>query len=168
MKRTLLLAAAGVGAALGVRSLIRRQRFFPLQDRTVLITGGSRGLGLVLARELVREGARLAICARDREELDRARRDLDSRGGKVFPWRCDVTDQWQVQEMVKAVQDRFGAIDVLVNNAGVIEVGPVETMTLDDYEEALKTHFWGPLYTILSVLPHIKRRRRGRIVHISS
>ncbi len=168
MKRTLLLAAAGLGTAWAMRRLIRQQRYDALQDRTVLITGGSRGLGLALARELVREGARLAICARDRDELDRARRDLDSRGGKVFPWRCDVTDQWQVEEMVKAVQERFGAIDVLINNAGVIEVGPVELMTLDDYEEALKTHFWGPLYTILSVLPHMKKRGRGRIVNISS
>src|SRR5438132_7328220 len=117
MKRTLLLAAAGLGAAWGVRSLIRRQRFFSLQDRTVLITGGSRGLGLVLARQLVREGARLVICARDEPELKRAFNEL-APYGPVLAIPCDVTDQDQVARMVQRARDNFGHIHVLINNAG--------------------------------------------------
>lgn len=167
-KDKLKLALAGAGALLATRALVRKLTEYDLDGKTVLITGGSRGLGLVMAREFAREGARLAICARDEEELDRARTDLVRRGARVMAVRCDVTDREQVGEMVRLVQERFGRIDVLVNNAGVIEVGPMEVMTLEDYEEAMKTHFWGPLYTTLAVLPEMRGRRDGRIVNITS
>jgi short-subunit dehydrogenase len=167
-KNWLMLAGAGAGALVVTRSLVRRMRELSFRSRVVLITGGSRGLGLVLARELVSEGAQLAICARDMDELERARIDLEGRGAQVLALPCDVTDRQQVDEMVRSVHDRFGRIDVLINNAGVIEVGPVEVMTVEDYEEAMKTHFWAPLYTVLAVLPEMRRRGEGRIVNISS
>ena len=163
-----LWAAAGLGGLLAARALLRRGREFDFQDKTVLITGGSRGLGLVLARELAQEGARLAICARDPQELERARADLVGRGAEVHVFPCDVTDRAQVAEWVRVCQHRFGRIDVLLNNAGVIEVGPIEVQTLADFEEAMRTHFWGPLYTILAVLPEMRRQRSGRIVNVSS
>jgi short-subunit dehydrogenase len=70
--------------------------------------------------------------------------------------------------MVEAVRQHLGPVDVLINNAGVISVGPAETMTLEDYEDAMKTHFWGPLYAMMAVLPGMRERRAGRIVNISS
>ncbi|HUE80479.1 MAG TPA: SDR family NAD(P)-dependent oxidoreductase [Pyrinomonadaceae bacterium] len=167
-RKIVATAALAAGAALATRSVLRRIRKYDLKGKTVLITGGSRGLGLVLAREFAEQGARVAICARDREDLDRARVDLQSRGAEVFTVPCDVTNGSEVEELIALVRDRFGRIDVLVNNAGVIQVGPLEVMTLKDYEEAMKTHFWGPLYTILGVLPEMQARRAGRIVNISS
>lgn len=164
----LILAAAGAGALLAGRSLARRLFEYSFRGKVVLITGGSRGLGLVMAREFAREGARLVICARRRDELEAARADLKRRGAEVLAIPCDVTDRAQVNEMIKVARDRFGKIDVLVNNAGVIQVGPVDVMTLEDYEEAMKTHFWGPLYMTLAVLPEMRRRSQGRIVNISS
>jgi NAD(P)-dependent dehydrogenase (short-subunit alcohol dehydrogenase family) len=167
-REKLLWAAAGAGALLAARAVVRKVNDYDLRGKTVLITGGSRGLGLVMARELAREGAQIAICARDVEELERARMDLVRRGARVQAVSCDITDRAQVEEMVREVREHFGRIDVLVNNAGVIEVGPVEVMTLEDYEEAMKTHFWGPLYTTFSVLPEMRERGEGRIVNISS
>lgn len=164
----MLAVAAGAGALLAMRAAMKWWREYDFRDRVVLITGGSRGLGLVLARELAKEGARLAICARDAGELERARVDLQKRGARVLAVPCDVTDRAQVGEMVNIVRDHYGRVDVLVNNAGVIEVGPVEVMTLEDYEDAMKTHFWGPLYTTLAVLPEMRKRREGRIVNITS
>jgi NAD(P)-dependent dehydrogenase (short-subunit alcohol dehydrogenase family) len=163
-----MLAAAGAGALLAARALYRRWREYDLRGKAVLITGGSRGLGLVLAREFAAEGADVAVCARDRDELERARADLAARGASVLAFPCDVTDRAQVKEMVEVVTRRFGSIDVLVNNAGVIQVGPLEVMTLEDFEQAMAVHFWGPLYTTLAVLPQMRARRDGRIVNISS
>jgi NAD(P)-dependent dehydrogenase (short-subunit alcohol dehydrogenase family) len=167
-KETLALAAAGAGALLAARALYRRWQEYDLKGKTVLVTGGSRGLGLVLAREFADVGANVAICARDPAELERARRDLEARGARAFAFPCDVTDRAQVKELVKVVTRHFGGVDVLVNNAGVIQVGPVEVMTLEDFEQAMAVHFWGPLYTTLCVLPQMRQRRAGRIVNISS
>jgi NAD(P)-dependent dehydrogenase (short-subunit alcohol dehydrogenase family) len=139
-----------------------------LDGRVVLITGGSRGLGLVTAREFADQGARVAICARDAEELDRARDDLASRGADVASFVCDVTDQGRVDRLVANVLERFGRLDVLVNVAGIIQVGPFEETTLEDFEEAMLTHFWGPYYTVAAALPAMRERGEGRIVNIAS
>lgn len=164
----LILAAVVMGALFVIGAAVRGWRSYDLSGKTVLITGGSRGLGLVMARELIREGARLAICARDEVELERAHADLLGRGAEVLALPCDVTDKEQVKKMVEAVRSHFGQIDVLINNAGMIAVGPMEVMTLEDYEAAMKIHFWAPLYTTLAVLPEMRQRREGRIVNISS
>jgi NAD(P)-dependent dehydrogenase (short-subunit alcohol dehydrogenase family) len=125
-------------------------------------------LGLVLAREFHDRGARIAICARDAEDLLRAEADLQARGADVFAVQCDVTNNSEVEEMIERVIQRFGQIDVLVNNAGIIQVGPLEVMTRVDFQRAMETHFWGPLNTILAVLPSMRERGEGRIVNISS
>jgi NAD(P)-dependent dehydrogenase (short-subunit alcohol dehydrogenase family) len=164
-RTALALALAGTVVA---RTLLRRRRQIDLRDRVVVVTGGSRGLGLVLARELVRKGARVAICARDAAELERARVELAIMGGTIYAAPCDVTERDELIRFLTEVRDELGPIDVLINNAGVIQVGPLETMTLDDYERAMKTHLWGPLYAMQAVLPEMRARKSGRIVNIAS
>ena len=136
--------------------------------KTVLITGGSRGLGLALAHEFGKHGCRLAICARDAGELARAKRDLEALGLEVFTSVCDLTDTAHVTQMIADVTAHYGQIDILVNNAGVIEVGPVQNMQRRDFEDAMNVDFWGSLDTILAVLPQMQARRSGRIVNITS
>ena len=97
-----------------------------------------------------------------------ARNDLRWRGHKCLALTCDVTDRNQVQETIEHVRQQLGPIEILVNNAGTIAVGPIETMTLEDFRESIDTHFWAPLYGMLAVLPEMRRRRQGRIVNISS
>lgn len=145
-----------------------RERTYDLSGKTILITGGSRGLGLVMARQLIDADARVAICARDEAELQRARTELEQRGGDVFALTCDVTDQSQVEQMIQQVRERFGAIDILINNAGADIVGPLETLTMQDYDDTMKLHFWAPLYATYAVLPEMQERKAGRIVNISS
>jgi NAD(P)-dependent dehydrogenase (short-subunit alcohol dehydrogenase family) len=164
----LTAAAVGVGLCAATTAAVRWSRRFDFRGKVVLITGGSRGLGLVLARQFASEGAKVAICARDMEEIHRAIEDLAGRGTEILGVACDVTSQEDVSRMVAEVVERFGGVDVLVNNAGTIAVGPVETMTVADYEEAMKTHFYGPLYATLAVLPHLRERGGGRIVNVSS
>ena len=161
------LLAVAAGACM-VRSLVRRSFAYDFRDKVVLITGGSRGLGLVMAREFAREGARLVICSRDEDELSRARTDLESRGAEVMTHKCDVSNRSEVMELVASIHDRFAGIDVLVNNAGVIQMGPLEVMTHEDFEKAMNTHFWGPLNVMMAVLPRMRAKRSGRIVNISS
>jgi len=101
---------AAVGGAVLARSVYRRWKAYDFTDKSVLITGGSRGLGLVLARQLAEQGANISICARDEDELERARKDLQQHGANVFTFKCDVTNNTEVQEMVQAVMNRFGAV----------------------------------------------------------
>lgn len=166
--RKLRALLAGIGTVVVARAVFRQRRRIELAGKVVAITGGSRGLGLVLARELVRQGARVAICARDADELERARVELAVIGGTVHASPADVTDRDDITRFLTEVTDELGPIDVLINNAGVIHVGPVDTMTNADYEHALRTHLWAPLHAIQTVLPAMRQRGAGRIVNITS
>jgi NAD(P)-dependent dehydrogenase (short-subunit alcohol dehydrogenase family) len=164
MNRNLMFAALGVGGYLAYQALKPRYSF---RDRHVVITGGSRGLGLILARQLAEAGARLSICSRDPDELARAIPDLTERGARVVAIECDVTDRSRVKEFIAVARTRNGPIDVLINNAGIMQFGPFEEMTEADYEQSLRTHLWANLYTTMEVIPEMKARG-GRIVNIAS
>ncbi len=168
-KNSLLLGAAvGVGALSALAFWNKSRRYFDLKDKVVLITGGARGLGLVMAREFTAQGARIAICARDAEELVHAKEDLESRGAEVFDAICDVLNQEEIDRLVGDVCMRFGQIDVLVNNAGVIQVGPLEAQTEKDFKDAMDIHFWSPFNMIKAVLPIMRGKGAGRIINIAS
>jgi NAD(P)-dependent dehydrogenase (short-subunit alcohol dehydrogenase family) len=148
-----------------------RRLFAPEADlfgAVALITGGSRGLGFLIARELAREGCRLAICARDADELERARLDLERRGADVIAIRCDVADPAAVSKLVEETERRLGPLDILVNNASIIQVAPVDALGVRDFQDALAVNFWGTVHPTLAVLPGMRARRRGRIVNIAS
>src|SRR6266513_1722992 len=146
---------------------IRTARY-PLRDKVVVITGGSRGLGLVLARYVCARGGHVALIARDPEELARAKADLVPRGGKVLTIQCDLLDTGQIQSAVRHIIDRFSKIDILINNAGIIEVGPLEHMRPEDFDRAMRLHFWAPLELISQIVPEMRIWGGGRIVNISS
>src|SRR6266481_6548855 len=150
-----------------IARLIRTARY-PLREKIVLITGGSRGLGLVLARHICARGGNVALIARDPQELARAKADLAPRGGKVLTVECDLLDTGQVQSAVRHVIDRFGKIDILINNAGIIEVGPFQHMTAEDFDRAMRLHFWAPFELISQIVPEMRIWGGGRIVNISS
>ncbi|MFC4454153.1 SDR family NAD(P)-dependent oxidoreductase [Deinococcus sonorensis] len=136
-----------------------------LQGQVVLITGGSRGLGLLLAREFAAAGARLALLARDHTELAEARTLLAPTPVLLLP--ADVTDPQQAEEAVRATIQHYGQLDVLVNNAGIIQVGPAENLPLSAYHEAMDINYFGPLHMMRAARRELSRRR-GRILNISS
>jgi short-subunit dehydrogenase len=167
-QQTALAASAlTIGAALIARGR-RAARTIDFRGRTVLITGGSRGLGLLLARELGGQGARVTIAARDRAELERAREDLICRGVEVEIEVCDIRKREEVDQLVQQVVTRTSTIDVLINNAGIIQVGPFDHMDVKDFEEAMAVHFWAPLHAMRAAIPSMRRQGGGRIVNISS
>lgn len=161
----LLLAAGAAGLAWwGLRKL----REANLEGRSVVITGGSRGLGLLLAREFARQGCRLVICARDPEELETAKADLRRYGTDVTTFAADVRDSEKMEELIATATSTYGGVDILVNNAGIISVGPMQAVTREDIGQAMDVMFWGMVNPTFAVLPQMRRRGNGRIVNITS
>jgi short-subunit dehydrogenase len=163
-----LLAGAAIGAVLLGTQLRKRRQAADLRGNVALITGGTTGLGYLMAREFGHEGCKLVICARDEDELRAARDELAREGFDVLAIPCDVSQSEQVEELVHRALTHFGRIDILVNNAGVIQVGPLETIELSDFRNAMDTMYWGTVHPTLSVLPHMRSRGSGRIVNITS
>src|SRR5213596_7061 len=155
-----------VGGCIAARVILTAR--YTLRDKVALISGGSRGLGLVLARHICDQGGKVALLARDPEELARAKADLTARGGKVLTVECDLLDRDQIQAAVRKVIDHFDRIDILINNAGIIEVGPLDHMTWEDYDRAMRLHFWAPYELISQIVPEMRLWGGGRIVNISS
>jgi len=165
-----LYVGAAIGAAIGVRETLGRRRDRSIAGKTVLVTGASRGLGLALTRELITEGCTVAICARDQAELDAARTELETLAGKdaVVAIQCDVTDREQVDDMVEEGTRRLGGIDVLINNAGSITVGPAQKTTEEDIARSLDLILWGSVHATFAVVPQMRQRGDGQIVTIAS
>ena len=172
--KLILTTALGAGSAVLAYLTRQQPQTIELADRTILITGGSRGLGLELARQAVSAGAKVAICARNKAELQRARRELnrlrkeEGNSTKVLAISCDVTQPGQVKSMIRRVKRTLGPVEILINNAGIIQVGPEEEMNRKEFEEAINTHYWGPWHTMQAVLPGMREQQAGRIVNIAS
>lgn len=162
----------GAGVALGVvvAKAARARRRISFAGKRVIVSGGSRGLGLVMARVLAQEGARVALLARDPEELARAKADVRAiePQAEVLTIVCDVAHQLEVTQSVEQVVSAWGGVDVVFNVAGVIQVGPWEHMKTKDFEEALDVHLWGPLNMMRAVMPHMLTNGFGRIVNVAS
>jgi short-subunit dehydrogenase len=174
-KRSVGWSGALVGLAGLTMVVARRYRRFDapsLRGKVALITGSSRGLGLAIALELASKGARLVLTSRHLDELERAKARLLATGKitpeNVFVLSADVSVVSDIRRLVAAATAHFGQIDVVVNNAGIILVGPVESQTLANYQQAMDTNFSGALHTTLAVLPQMLARGDGAIVNIAS
>jgi NAD(P)-dependent dehydrogenase (short-subunit alcohol dehydrogenase family) len=139
-----------------------------ISGEVAVVTGASRGLGLLLARELARQFCPLVICARDAAELERAAGDLRARGAQVTAVACDVTDEASPQLLIDAALEHYGRLDILVSNAGLIQVGPVQAAQASHFESALDTMALAPARLALAALPVMRRQGHGRIVTITS
>jgi short-subunit dehydrogenase len=161
------IATLGYFAA---RSLYRsiQHKNYRFYGKVVLITGGSRGLGLVMARQLVKEGAYLCICARDEQELLMARQELEDKGGHVLIVTCDITDPKAAPYLIEQVIQAYGRLDVLINNAGQMIIGPYMSMVEEDFDRMMHVYFYGPLRLIEAAIPYLRQHGQSRILNISS
>lgn len=160
----------GLGVA-GYYLLKKGMKFWrrtAVRDKVVLISGGSRGLGLALALEFGSKGARLAICARTAGQLEKARQMLTAAGYPVKAIQADLSDEAQAIGVIQQVAAHYGHIDILVNNAGMMIVGPENVMDIEDYKEVMAANTWSALMMTRAVLPHFRQHRKGHIVMISS
>ena len=177
-KRSLLRNAAylGIGVACTVAGRViggssRREHW--TRGKVVIITGGSRGLGLALAEEFGRRGARLVLAARDAVELSNARRQLMECGAvrnidDVLIVTADLRRQEDASHLVEEATRRFGRVDVLINNAGIITVGPVENQGVEQFREVMESNFYTGLHCTLAVMPQMLQRKEGSIANVTS
>lgn len=163
---TIGLTAAGVLAGLQLFRKAPKTKF-DLAGKVVLITG-SRGLGLALAREFGQHGSYLALCARNADELQKACESLTQEGIEAAPFPCDITNDSDIATLIHNVLQRFGRIDILINNAGEIQVGPLESFEYSDFRNAMDLMFWAPVKLTFAVLPQMKKQGGGHIVNITS
>lgn len=167
--RSRLGRIGGAAAAVALtRRLVREENAISLRGKVVMITGASTGLGLEMARECAAQGARLVICARTEQRLREAERDLMSRGAEVLAVVTDVSKRLEVAALVQQAVDRFGGIDVLICNAGVIQVGQYESMAIEQFESSMNGMFFGTLYAVHEALPHLEANEDGRIGIVAS
>jgi short-subunit dehydrogenase len=155
---TFPLVAGALAAAAIYAMFPRSNRYHPAQ--VVIVTGGSRGLGLAIARRFGRVGLKLVLAARNAEELDAARATLLQSGDvaaedNILLVACDLTDPQQAEGLIRSSIAAFGRIDLLINNAGIIEVGPVENQPLEAYDRAMQTNFFAALHTVQAALPYL-------------
>jgi short-subunit dehydrogenase len=141
---------------------------FSYRDKVAFITGGSRGLGLEIARQICAQRGKVALVARDAGELAGAKTELDRFATEVLTIACDLLDGAQIQSAIQETIDRFGKIDILINNAGIVQIGPLDHMKIEDFDRAMRLHFWAPFVLTIQIVPHMRANGGGRIVNISS
>lgn len=135
---------------------------------TILITGASQGIGKATALLFANKGYDLVLAARESDHLSAASQEVQNLGRQALAVPTDVKDPDQVKTLVDKALERYGAIDVLVNNAGIYVSGPVEEFSLDDWHQTIDLNLWGYIHTINALLPHMLERGTGTIVNLSS
>ncbi len=139
-----------------------------IQDKVVLITGGSTGIGAEVARLLASQGAKVAIAARRKDKLDEVVAAIEAGGGVARAYSLDVTDKKQVEAVVAATVADFGKVDVLINNAGLMPIRPMSEVNTDEWDQMIDVNLKGTLYGIAAVLPRFIAQESGHIINLSS
>ena len=138
------------------------------KDQVAVITGAARGIGKVIALAFVGEGAKVALADIDGEHLERLREEIEKKGGHALPVSGDISKGSDVEEMMDRVLKTFGRIDVLVNNAGIIRRGTIETVTEEDWDSVIAINLKGTFNCCKAVVEPMKRQGGGKIVNVSS
>src|SRR5258708_3203777 len=139
-----------------------------LAGKSAVITGGGTGIGQAIALSFAREGAQVAVAGRRKEKLDETLSLLQQAGGSALALECDVTSATDTQRLVKAAEDAFGKVNVLVNNAGALSVSTVETIAEDDWDRVMATNVKGPFLMSRAALPAMRRAGGGSIINVAS
>ncbi|MAL98073.1 MAG: oxidoreductase [Alteromonadaceae bacterium] len=139
-----------------------------IANKVVIITGASSGLGEATARRLAGRGAKLVLAARREDRLKKLADDLQSGGAEVLVKSTDVTDRKQVEALVQAAKDKFGRVDVLINNAGLMPLAPLDALKVDEWDKMVDVNIKGVMYGIAAVLPIMREQHSGHVINLSS
>jgi NADP-dependent 3-hydroxy acid dehydrogenase YdfG len=139
-----------------------------IEGKVIVVTGASSGLGEAAARLLSAEGATLVMGARRKDRMDALVGEMTAEGRQAVAMATDVTRREQVEALVDAAVSRFGRVDVMLNNAGLMPNSPLERLKVEDWERMIDVNIKGVLYGIAAVLPHMQRRKSGHIINVAS
>ncbi len=136
--------------------------------KVVVITGASSGLGESTAKLLAQQGAKVVLGARRKDRIDAVVKEISASGGKALGFAVDVTRRADVEALVKGAVDGFGRVDVMVNNAGIMPIAPIELLRVDEWDRQIDVNIKGVLYGVAAVLPQMQKQKTGHIINLAS
>jgi NADP-dependent 3-hydroxy acid dehydrogenase YdfG len=139
-----------------------------IADKVVVITGASSGIGESIAKLLARHGAKVVIAARRKNRIDAVVKEISAAGGKAVGFGVDVTKRPEVDALIKGAVDSFGRVDVLVNNAGIMPIAPIQLLKVNEWEREIDVNIKGVLYGVAAALPQMQKQKSGHIINLTS
>jgi NADP-dependent 3-hydroxy acid dehydrogenase YdfG len=139
-----------------------------IADKVVAITGASSGIGQSTAKFLARQGARVVLGARRKNRIDEVVEEISAAGGKAIGFAVDVTKRAEVEALIKRAVDSFGRVDVIINNAGIMPIAPVEALKVEEWDRQIDVNIKGLLYGVAAALPYMQKQKSGHIINIAS
>jgi NADP-dependent 3-hydroxy acid dehydrogenase YdfG len=139
-----------------------------VKDKVVVITGASSGLGESTAKLLASHGAKVVLGARRKDKIDSVVKEISAAGGKAAGFAVDVTQRAEVEALIKGAVDNFGRVDVMVNNAGIMPIAPINLLKVDEWDRQIDINFRGVLYGVAAVLPQMQKQKSGHIINLAS
>jgi NADP-dependent 3-hydroxy acid dehydrogenase YdfG len=137
-------------------------------DKVVVITGASSGIGESAAKLLARHGARVVLGARRKDRIDAIVKEISAAGGKAIGFAVDVTRRAEVEALIKGAVDNFGRVDVIVNNAGIMPIAPIQALKVEEWDRQIDINIKGVLYGVAAALPQMQKQNSGHIINIAS
>ena len=137
-------------------------------DKVVVITGASSGIGESTAKLVASQGARVVLGARRQNRIDAVVKEISASGGKAIGFSTDVTKRSEVEALIQRAVNSFGRVDVLLNNAGIMPIAPIEALKVDEWDRQIDVNIKGLLYGVAAVLPHMQKQKSGHIINITS
>jgi NADP-dependent 3-hydroxy acid dehydrogenase YdfG len=139
-----------------------------IAGKVVVITGASSGIGESAAKLLAQQGAKVVLGARRKDRIDAVAKEISASGGKAIGFATDVTKRAEVGALIQGAVDTFGRVDVLLNNAGVMPIAPIEALKVDEWDPQIDVNIKGLLYGVAAALPHMQKQKSGHIINIAS
>jgi NADP-dependent 3-hydroxy acid dehydrogenase YdfG len=139
-----------------------------IKEKVVVITGASSGIGESTAKFLAQQGAKVVLGARRKDRIDAVAKEISASGGKAIGFGVDVTKRAEVEALIQGGVDTFGRVDVLVNNAGIMPIAPIEALRVDEWDRQIDVNIKGLLYGVAAALPHMQKQKSGHIINIAS
>lgn len=139
-----------------------------ITDKVVVITGACSGIGESTAKLLAQQGARVVLGARRSSRIDAVAQEVSATGGKAIGFATDVTKRDEVEALIQKAVDSFGRVDVLVNNAGIMPIAPIEALRVDEWARQIDVNIKRLLYGVAAALPHMQKQKGGHVINIAS